>query len=138
MSVLRCRLQESGEKLNTWLVQAVQRQKKAEGVSAAARREGPNELTLHFITHVLEKAVAGNKIRKRDYRRMLGHALGFSTMDGEMLAALGAHYRKSPNMQRELTEEAEYYLGGSKYQPAGTENMSANYQSLMARVGEAE
>ncbi len=130
-------LEESGEKLNAWLVQAVERHKKAEGVSEAARREGPNEMTLHFITHVLDKALAENKIRKRDYRRLLGHALGFSTMDEKMRAALGAHYRKSPDMQRELTEEAEYYLSGSKHQPAGTENMSANYKSLMAGIGEA-
>jgi hypothetical protein len=37
-------------------------------------------------------------------------------------------------MQRELTQESAFYLGGSSHQPPGTENMSANYYKLMAKI----
>lgn len=128
-------LGENGTVVNAWLVSAIAKHEKASEASVAARQAGPNQVTLFFITEVLEHALAGNQIRNRDYRRLLGHALGFSVMDGPMLSALAKHFEKSSAMQRELTHEAEYYQQGSSKQPAGTEQMAANYTALMTTLG---
>ncbi len=127
-------LGENGSTVNEWLVASVAAQKEAQKVSRGARDEGANQVTRYFITDVLEKALANKQIRKRDYRRLLGHALGFSFMDKEMLGALAKHYKKSPDMRRELTENAEYYQKGSSHQPAGSEAMPVNYAALMQHV----
>jgi hypothetical protein len=131
-------LGENGTVLNDWLVQAIAIQSKADALSPAAKQAGPNEVTLHFITKVLEQAVTQKQIRRRDYRRLVGHALGFSTMDAAMMSALQEHYKNSKDMQRELTEEAEYYTNGSSKQPTGTENLGANYTALMQSLGTAQ
>ena len=120
--------------MNDWLVQSIAAQKEAQKVSQGAREQGANQVTRYFITEVLEKALANKQIRKRDYRRLLGHALGFSVMDEAMIGALANHYKKSPDMQRELTDNADYYQKGSSHQPAGSESMSVNYAALMQYV----
>jgi hypothetical protein len=129
-------LGENGTTLNTWLIATLGTYEKAAKVSRAAQTAGPNMVTLHFITDVLEPALAAKQIRNRDYRRLLGHALGFSVMDAPMLTALAKLYKTSKAMQRELNEDGvEFYQNGSSKQPAGSENMAQNYAALMQKIG---
>jgi hypothetical protein len=127
-------LSENGQAINAWLMDSLTERVQADQVSAAVRGAGPNLVTRPFIEETLEDALRDNKIRNRDYRRLLGHALGRSVMNDEMLESLTRHFKDSAAMQRELTGNSEFYLEGSKHQPAGTENMRANYKKLMAKI----
>ena len=99
-------LSQNGEALNKWLVDALAEQKDAAKLDPAVDKAGPNLVAGAFMDRV-EQARTENKIRNRDYRRLMGHALSAATMNEEMTKALVARYDASKHFRREITEEGE-------------------------------
>ena len=127
-------LSENGKALNDWLQQSVAHRAEIEGVVPSVKRAGPNLVASVFMDKV-EQARDEKKLRNRDYRRLMGHALSAAVMDAEMLKSLVSRFETSEYFRREITEEADYYLGShAKKARPETANMAAGYQALLKQL----
>ncbi len=127
-------LRENGEALNDWLQQAVARRAEIEGEVPSVKRAGPNLVASVFMDKV-EQARSEKKLRNRDYRRLMGHALSVAVMDAEMLESLANRFDSSQHFRREIIDEADYYLGShAKMARPETANMAAGYQALLSHL----
>ena len=79
----------------------------------------------------VERARAADKIRNRDYRRLMGHAIGAAKMDAEMVEGLVTRFKTSKYFAREVTTESKYYLEGPKKEREETANMPAHFKVLV-------
>jgi hypothetical protein len=120
--------------LNAWLQQAFKDQAAAGQLAPEVTAAGPNLVVRTFVDAV-EQARIANKIRNRDYRRLVGHAMSAANMDKALVAYFVKLYGASKYLRRELTEETDYYLEGhSKKDPNETVNMAANFKILQASL----
>ncbi len=122
-------LSGSGKKLNDWLKQSITAQGQTAKILGS---EGEANLVVRTFMDKVEEAREASKIRNRDYRRLMGHAMSYAKMDQAMLSSLAARFETSEHFQREITDESEYYLGShAEKAREETVNMAASFKKLM-------
>jgi hypothetical protein len=131
-------LSENAARMNDWLKESLVAREDGAKVNSRLNHAGPNLVVGMFMDEV-ENARANNRIRNRDYRRLMGHALSAATMDEAMMKSLVQRFEASKHFKREIVEESDYYLGShQKHARPETTNMAANYQALVARLPKFE
>jgi hypothetical protein len=129
-------LSPNAEQLNGWLGRALSDLVEAGELAPEVKQGGPNLVVAVFMDEV-ERAREASKIRNRDYRRLMGHAMSAAAMDEAMVKSLVARFAESKHFRREITEESEYYLKSyEKKQRDETVHMAANFKLLMKALPE--
>ena len=127
-------LSDSAKLMNDWLKESVGAQAKVATMVPSVRRAGVNLVVGTFMDKV-EQARAEKKIRNRDYRRLMGHAMSFADMNAEMVKSLTSRFENSKHFRREITEESEYFLGShAEKARSETANMAANFKALVQHL----
>jgi hypothetical protein len=129
---------DSAAAMNTWFSDALNSFDEATRLVPRMGNAGPNPVVSLFMDSV-EQARQENKIRNRDYRRLMGHSLSAAQMDARMIKSLVARFAESSHFKREVTEESDYYLNyhGRAHQ-AETANMSENFKALTQHLDLAQ
>jgi hypothetical protein len=131
-------LSENAVAMNDFLKEALDHQAEVNEALPSNERSGPNLVVREFMDRI-EDARKEGKIRNRDYRRLMGHALSYAAMDEPMLKSLVARFESSKHFRREVTEESDYYLNShaSKAREE-TAQMAAHFQILQKRLPKLE
>ena len=129
---------DNAEAMNGWLQKALTVREQAAKLAPSLQKAGPNLVVTMFMDKV-QQARVEKKIRNRDYRRLMGHAMSAAVMDAPMLQSLVSRYQASKYFQTELSQEREYYLSApnKKSRPATTSetaNMAAHFLLLQAQL----
>jgi hypothetical protein len=127
-------LSDNAHDMNDWLKDILKAHAEVNEVLPADERTGPNLVVGAFMDQI-ERAREERKIRNRDYRRLMGHALSYATMDEPMLKSLVERFESSKHFHREISEESDYYLNAhADKKREETAHMRAHFQILQKHL----